>query len=182
MIQQKFQLPSIPYSMNKRDAADFLGVSVRAVERYTSKGKLKVSYKHGKNGLQAEYDLADLERFKQELEQPAYPTHFPAPTNGDALTPATSTALVETASTIKIGISGLIAELQTLNKSIKPNGHLSVSLADKLTLSLLEASALSGLSRSFLTGAIHTRKLKAAKRGRGWNIKRADLEAYIKKF
>jgi excisionase family DNA binding protein len=49
-------------------------------------------------------------------------------------------------------------------------------------LSLSDASYLSGLSRGFLRDAIKAKRLKAAKRGRGWNIKRIDLDIYIRKL
>lgn len=120
------------------------------------------------------YEETELERLKFEREQLSYPEHSPSP--------ATMTALVETGSVVATGVRGLIEELHSINQALKPNGHPIVSLADKLTLSLTEASALSGLSRSFLIGAIHENKLKAAKRGRGWNIKRTDLDIYVKKL
>ncbi|MDF5739617.1 MULTISPECIES: hypothetical protein [unclassified Nostoc] len=34
--------------MNKQSAADFLGVSVRALERYVQQGKISVTYDKGK--------------------------------------------------------------------------------------------------------------------------------------
>jgi excisionase family DNA binding protein len=55
-------------------------------------------------------------------------------------------------------------------------------LAHKLTLSLVEAAQLSGLSRGHLRFAIAEKKLKARIIGRGWRVKREDLEAYIKKL
>ena len=69
-------------------------------------------------------------------------------------------------------------------------GHLSeaaergrvADLVAKLTLTLADAAQLSGLSKDYLLKAIRARKLKAAKRGRGWNVKRSDLEAWIKKL
>jgi excisionase family DNA binding protein len=59
-----------------------------------------------------------------------------------------------------------------------------VPIAAKLILSLKEASALSGISRDYLVEAIKKRKLKARldEIGRGYRIKRADLEDYIKKL
>jgi excisionase family DNA binding protein len=48
-------------------------------------------------------------------------------------------------------------------------------------LTLAEASQLSGLSRGLLLGKIKARKLKAQILGRGWKVKRADLEAFIRK-
>ena len=52
-------------------------------------------------------------------------------------------------------------------------------LAVKLTLTLKETSRLSGLSQRFLLDTIHSKRLKAANQGRGWNIKRDDLNTYV---
>ena len=57
-----------------------------------------------------------------------------------------------------------------------------ISITDKPTLNLKAADRLSGLSRGFLLEAIHDGSLKAAKRGRGWNIKRSDLDTYVNKL
>jgi excisionase family DNA binding protein len=57
-----------------------------------------------------------------------------------------------------------------------------VRLSDKLTLSLTEAALLAGLSRGHLRLAIAEKKLKARIIGRGWRVKREDLEAYVKKL
>ena len=51
--------------------------------------------------------------------------------------------------------------------------------AQKLLLSLAEAQSYSGLSRANLMEAINAEKLPAQKIGRGWKIKRRDLESYI---
>jgi excisionase family DNA binding protein len=156
--------------MNKRAAAELLGVSIRAVERYTAKGQLSVKYQKGKTGNEAIYNEAEVRRLKQRLNS-ALQLKRPAivqPRAGTAAISRTDGASLER---VIATISGL------------PIGKLPiVPVADKLTLSLAEASALSGLSRAFLSEAIHANKLKAAKRGRGWNIKRSDLELYIRKL
>jgi predicted site-specific integrase-resolvase len=36
--------------MNKKEAAEFLGVSTRAIERYAAKGKIGVAYSKNKTG------------------------------------------------------------------------------------------------------------------------------------
>jgi excisionase family DNA binding protein len=83
--------------------------------------------------------------------------------------------------------AGLQEVVQRLPAMLPPasNGHAVVSLTDlaaKLTLSLMEASQLSGLSRGHLREAIEEKKLKARIIGRGWRVKRDDLEAYVKKL
>ena len=58
--------------MNKKEAAEYLGVSTRLVERYASQGRLKVTYVRGKTGREAQFEESDLEQFKSELEQPVH--------------------------------------------------------------------------------------------------------------
>jgi len=63
--------------------------------------------------------------------------------------------------------------------------ELSVSITDlahKLTLSLMEAAQLSGFSHNHLRQANEEKKLRAWIIGRGWRVKREDLEAYVKKL
>ncbi|MEM6400732.1 MAG: helix-turn-helix domain-containing protein, partial [Cyanobacteria bacterium P01_D01_bin.116] len=47
--------------MNKKQAAEFLGVSVRALERYVQQGKLTVRYEKGKTRPTANFDQTELE-------------------------------------------------------------------------------------------------------------------------
>jgi excisionase family DNA binding protein len=49
-------------------------------------------------------------------------------------------------------------------------------------LSVPEAAAFSGLSRTHLRLAIKEGRLKSRKLGRGWRVKRSDLEAYVQKL
>lgn len=58
--------------MNKKEAAKFLGVSVRALERYVQQGRISVRYEKGKTRPTANFDPAELEIFKTELNQPSY--------------------------------------------------------------------------------------------------------------
>lgn len=55
--------------MNKQEAADFLGVSVRALERYVQQRRISVKYEKGKTRLTANFDSSELEAFKEELNQ-----------------------------------------------------------------------------------------------------------------
>jgi predicted site-specific integrase-resolvase len=44
--------------MNKQEAAEFLGVSVRALERYVQQGKISVRYEKGKTRPTANFSLS----------------------------------------------------------------------------------------------------------------------------
>jgi excisionase family DNA binding protein len=154
--------------VNKKEAAEYLNVSERAIERYTAKGKLNVTYEKGRTGTVAIYDEAELKKIKAEMQKPAVPARSNSRDNGDKLARVTPSGL-----SLAQAIGQAIGE-----RLLQPNGN--VPAESKLTLTLKEAASLSGLSRSWLVGAIHNKKLKAAKRGRGWNVKRIDLDAYVR--
>jgi excisionase family DNA binding protein len=161
--------------MNKKDAAAFLGVSTRAIERYTTARKLNPQYKQGKNGLEANYSQEELQKLKEEREQPAQIDRLSSPDNPHQM--LQRRGLADLTELISAGVAKGVTEAQS-----NTNGHNTVRLTEKLTLDMSEAVVLSGLSRGYLTSAIRDQKLKAAKRGRGWNIKRKDLERYIEKL
>ncbi|MBD2169580.1 hypothetical protein H6G04_35075 [Calothrix membranacea FACHB-236] len=62
--------------MNKQEAADYLGVSDRALERYVQQGKISVKYEKDKTRSTANFDPKELETFKAELEQPTIKPAF----------------------------------------------------------------------------------------------------------
>jgi excisionase family DNA binding protein len=160
--------------MNKKEAAIYLDVSERAIERYTSKGKLHVRYEDkAGGGTVAVYDDEGVAKLKTELEQPAPVT---------TISTTTPTPRQKTTSLSPVGVSEW-PELFRVAFNAQQNAQAAtVSITDKLTLNLEEAAQLSGLSRGYLVAAIHDGKLIAAKRGRGWNIKRSDLDTYINKL
>lgn len=55
--------------MTKQEAADELGVSVRALERYTQQSRIAARYEKGRTRPTIVYDEAEVERFKSDLEQ-----------------------------------------------------------------------------------------------------------------
>ena len=158
--------------MNKKEAADFLEVSTRLVERYASQGRLKVSYVRGKTGRVAEFEQSDLEQFKAELEQTHHRATI-APNNYES-EPVAALVPVE-----KRGKLLHALEVILDRHSLPPAKVPSLSIGDKLLLNLEEAQALTGLSRGILREAIEADKLRAQIIGRSWRVKRADLESYV---
>ena len=170
--------------MNKQEAADYLGVSTRAIERYTQKGKLSVSYEGGKTRPIAVYDEQELSQLKEEL---GTTVHKPAVVDANSLT---TTSLDNS----PVGLSELIFQLKQITEmisSFKENLLLegdpqkitaTVPIDKKLVLTLKEAQALTGFSRERLRKAIKEGQLKGKIVGNGWKIKRSDLDAYIEVF
>lgn len=166
--------------MDKKQAADFLGISTRTLERYTTQGKIGVTYRQGKTAAEAIYDDEELRRFKESLENKTFPAR-------PAVEPETGVqALVATARATGLteAVGSFRNDLIVALEALKPNSSHAptVPIADKVMLTLPEAAALTSLSRSYLQQAIHAGALKARIIGRGWRVKRDDLDAYVKKL
>jgi excisionase family DNA binding protein len=156
--------------MNKAEACELLQISDRSLARYAAQGKVAVTYHKGRRGNVAEYDDDDVRALKVELSGPVgvrKPTieRLPNPDN-----------------TSLQSVSDFGNILQAISARMTPEQRPQVEVADKLLLTLKEASALSNLSNDYLRQAIKNNKLKAAIIGRGWKIKRAELERFIAKL
>jgi excisionase family DNA binding protein len=130
-----------------------------------------------RTGTEPSFNEGELLRLKEELDE-FLPQTWPTAGSPDAA-PETPGALVP-AHLAELG-ERLIAALEAL-RPVGPAAKPSLSLADlahKLMLTLPEAAALSSLSRDHLRRAIKKGALKAQIIGRGWRIKRADLDAYV---
>lgn len=164
--------------MNKKEAADYLGVSTRAVERYTSQGKLSVKYEKGKTRPIATYNSDELEKLKQELETPTYQPSVVTATNTDNsdITPVGISPSLEK---LIFPILDVLKKLNDKLAYLEPSAKPLVPVEEKLLLTLKEVQALTGLSEKILRQAIKDEKLKAKIIGKSWRIKRFDLENYI---
>lgn len=179
--------------MNKTQAAEFLGVSVRALERYTAQSRVAARYEKGKTRSVLVYDQGELKRFKTELETAL---HRPSVDRPDANTPnsdnaATAMAPFGDVQAMGAMLSPLLQLAQAAQEATPALQRLAATRGDaprqkrhapteaKLLLSVEEAQSLTGLSRNSLMEAIRAGRLAARKVGRAWRIKRRDLEAFI---
>lgn len=172
--------------MNKAEAAKALGVSVRRVEALDKDNRLGVKrYVRGKTGKQRDFDPEAVEalRFALESEDRA----LAAPNSPAALARVPGPEALAVAEQIAAGIEGQRADtaralqlLESIAGALADGRGPAVPLADKLTLSLAEAAELSGLSARHLREAIRAGELEGKIIGRGWRIKRADLDAYVR--
>ncbi len=169
--------------MNKQEAAEFLGVSVRALERYVQQGRIGGHYEKGKTRPTLVFDAAELEKFKDELEQKLYK---PAVESSNSDNPATSdTALARLSSSSSMQPE--TAESEHLSALIEvllehQSQRSSTPAYHKLLLTLAEAQELTGLSRAILRQGISEGTLKAQVIGKSWRIKYTDLERYVEKL
>ena len=190
--------------MNKKEAAKFLGVSVRALERYVQQGRISVRYEKGKTRPTANFDSGELETFKTELNQPSYKPAVQSGQNtsnsksrqiATDLQPETDKALVypgdasgdalgaypRSTTVGDIGDISVIDKLAGIIEGLlaKTETQPKVSIGDKLLLTLPEVQTLTGLSKTLLRDAINKGQLKAKIIGKSWRIKRSDLDEYI---
>lgn len=162
--------------MNKKEAAELLGVSTRLVEKYASEGRLgEVTYVRGKTGKQAEYDREAVEKLKAALESP-------------------DTSLATTTPDARLFVAQLVEAIATreqahieairglLSGNTEEPRSASVRVSEKILLNLSDCRQLTGLSDGTLKDAIKSKKLKAKIIGRGWKVKRHDLDDFIKKL
>jgi excisionase family DNA binding protein len=171
--------------MNKKEVAELLSVSVRLVEKYASEGRLGVvTYVRGRTGKQADFDPTAVENLKAELE--SVDTQIIAPNRRAAgLANLAAEEFTESLTrAVACGVREAIGQIPAMLRGAPNANHHggTVPLTDKLTLSIIDAAQLSGLSRGHLRFAIEEKKLKARIIGRGWRVKREDLEAYVKKL
>ena len=54
--------------LSKAEAAEYLGISVRALERYTQQAKIGVKYVKATRGKQARYKTKDLDQLKEDFD------------------------------------------------------------------------------------------------------------------
>jgi excisionase family DNA binding protein len=195
--------------MKKQAAARRLGVSARTLERLTTQGRIGVTHMPGKRGVVADYNKDEVERLRETLRRgkESAVSHKPASVPVSPTSPVIELARFgEEQSGGLIGASYLtslhdllerlisVQERQTLllapsaqadalQGAQRPEKAISstVDPAHKLTLSIIEAAALAGLSANHLREAIKAGKLKAKIVGRGWKIRPEDLRVYVEK-
>lgn len=167
--------------MNKQLAAEFLGVSVRALERYVQQGRIGVKYEKGKTRPTANFDSDELQAFKEELNQPTIKPAVESRQISTELQPSSDKPVLYAGEITEYGDISVIDKLSEIIEGLlaKSDTQPSVQIADKLLLTLPEAQALTGLSKDFLRDAIQEETLKAKVIGRSWRIKRSDLEEFI---
>lgn len=160
--------------ITKEEAAGILGKDARTVERYASKGKLSVVYEKGTTRDVPMYDDAEVQALAEQLKAPSTAIR-PSIAAGE------QTAIATRDDNHDNRLSQAVAFLLETQNGRRQEPTVT-DLAHKLTLSLAEASQLAGLSRGYLRQAIEDKKLKARIIGKGWRVKRSDLEGYIAKL
>jgi excisionase family DNA binding protein len=160
--------------MNKKEAAEYLNVSTRAIERYTAQGKLTPTYEKGRTGPAPLYDQAQLDELKRQMDEATDVTRSAGKLDkGDKRDKADNDGALVLRSGSRADLAAFIAVID------KARGQSIADLAAKPLLTRDEAQRLTGLSRELLKEAVASGKLKERLLGRAYRIKRTELEAYI---
>ena len=176
--------------MDKKEASKFLGVSEKTIERYKAAGRIAAKTKRiigtdGRSRHILDFNESDLERLKRQLD---HQTVYPSITVGHDQTRTSTDIDRQTANFINTELElvsqsvrqpNLVTILQQISTVFERQVNAS-DRAQKLMLDLRDASILSGLSKSYLKSAIKEGTLKAKLIGRGWKVKRSDLDQFIR--
>jgi excisionase family DNA binding protein len=159
--------------MNKEDAAKFLNIGVRSLERYTTQGRVAFQKVKGKTGPVVDYEAAELERFKAELEAP--PPVSPVPPNEE-----TALAHIRPASLAKSAASSARGRNEGRESAAFIAAQVVQASAVKLLLTIDEAAAYAGVGRGAIERTVKDGTLKAHRGlAQGRRIRRADLETWV---
>ncbi len=167
--------------ITKERAAEILNKSPRAVERYSKADEdkpplLSVTYEKGKTRDVPMYDEDEVTALAERLRLPATPARA-------TLAPESQQTAIATRADIGDNLVAILHRLASIPTQ-PPARSETIPLADKLMLSIPEASRLSGIPADKLRAAVKSRKLKAVQSvGRGLGkVKRSDLDLYVKKL
>jgi hypothetical protein len=162
--------------MNKKDAAQYLGISTRALEYHVTQGNIGRRMVKGKTGDVADFDAGELRRLKARLDDARAPR---ATVERDESSEAEPRSLARLSD-----IAPLVAVLERLKVApagTHPGPPTISDLAHKIYLTEREAARYSGLPLAAIRGA--REKLKTAKHGgRAYLVKRAALEEWAAKL
>jgi hypothetical protein len=156
--------------MRKFDAAKFLDISEKTLERLVKNGEISSRLEKGKTRDVVIFDEAELKLFKERRESAKHRPAFSPVQNSISLIATKADSIDRQTQTLEF--------LEVLRSAVTSQKPI-VPIADKILLTVNECRALSGLSEKRIIEAIKTGKLKGQFIGKGWKIKRGDLNEYV---
>ena len=153
--------------MKRQEAAEYLGVSVRTIDKYIAQGRLTVRYQKATRGRVAVLNLEELDAIKSEQETPLVK---PRVFTNDVPSELPSRAEHPFQFPTPIHISP---------SSPRERDLLITEIAAKPLLTLREAATLSGLSKQFLKESIQKEKLQGSIIRGAWRIHRQHLDDFL---
>ena len=158
--------------LTKKEAAEYLGISTRTLERHIKDGKIAVQYQPGATNDVAMFDQQDLENFKNDRQIPKVKPLVISP--ADELVDQLPTNQIAQTS------GGFLAPIITPFRDFSERlFSFPFFLQGKILVNLNEAQIITGLSREILMTAIKNGELESRIMGRAYRIKRKELDRYI---
>lgn len=163
--------------LTKQQAAAAIGGSTKMVERLAADGQVQHAscQREGRGAFRTVYHPDDVARIARERQPGPQAFVLPAgvttPVHGNGHAPSTALRIADSAADDQVAsfFCSLVAAIRTVSQTSETSVALFVSIP--------EAAAVSGLSRTYLRRLIDDLKLPAVKDGRSWRIRRKDLEA-----
>jgi len=184
VLELRMTAPALSEWLTKQQAAETLGVSTKTIESFAAGGKLQ-SAKRSQIGRPPAvvYHPADVTRLANERHaNPAYVVpSSDAGAGAVVASPRTSPTASPSASPIQAmqerTVEDLRLALRLAVERIQQDSGNPVALTDRVFLTVQEAAQLTGLPRTYLKELMREEKIPALKTGRGWRLRRRDLEA-----
>lgn len=150
--------------MDKKAAAEILGVSVRRVEKFDEEGRLgRKVYVRGKTGKQRDFEPEAVERLKAELESVDVALEAPNRRAGDSAGLASPNVTPQ-------DFAAMIAEaMRPVMAQARPVD------TRPLWLTKAEAVEVSGLPARRIAEAVKVGSVAHIGRGSGWRVHRDDV-------
>ena len=158
--------------LSKKEAAEYLGISSRTLERHVKDGKIGVRYQPGATNDVAMFDEQDLENFKNERQTPKIKPTVVQSTS-ELLDQPPTDRIAQTS-------GGFLAPIITPFRDFSERlFSFPFLLQGKTLVNLNEAQIITGLSRDILMSAIKSGELEARIMGKAYRIKRKELDRFI---
>jgi predicted DNA-binding protein (UPF0251 family) len=159
--------------MKKADAAKFLDISEKTLERLVKNGEISSKLEKGKTRDVVVFDDEELKAYKEKRESAKHRPAFSMSDDALSLIPTKADNLDRQTQTLSF--TPMITALESLAEAQR-----MVFLQNKPMLNLADAALVSGLSVTFLEKAVKDGRLKTFAGLRGSKvIRRTDLERFI---
>jgi excisionase family DNA binding protein len=176
-------------SLTEQQACRILEVTPATLKMFVATHRLGVTRKRTIRGVLVSYATAEVAALKREIQKDEehFRTHYERErASSDSFEPElveneNGAAKHNGRNSFVPASTPVLERLLLLLEALTPSEHPKVAIERKLLLTLPEAAAYSGLSEVKLNQAVRSGKLKARKDlGKGYRIKRSDIEAFVK--
>jgi excisionase family DNA binding protein len=165
--------------MNKKEAAEYLGISERGVQRAAERGELSVRMERGRRGDVAVYDADEVRRLKAKRDAERATMRPAVYDSGEHTAATVNTDGQGSAQLALIGGNGGEALAMLIRETV--TATVEAVNTSPVLLTLIEAAQVTGLSVDALRRAIKAGALDGRKIGRGYKVRPAEARAYAVK-